>query len=99
MSEREHCPIHGEHGGEAEELRSGIEKLVRNAERAIDVAAHDDADELVVKIDDLNDLLDNIDARDSCAWLERMRCKGVADGAGACVGCGEIPCRDMEKSP
>jgi hypothetical protein len=53
------CPIHygRVHGGEAEELRAGIERLIKD-NRRVDVSA-------------LQRLLDSVDARDSLAHLER----------------------------
>jgi ribA/ribD-fused uncharacterized protein len=52
------CAVHNgaNHGGEAEELRSGIEALIK----------HD----LHVTSSDLQSLLDRVDARDSLAYLE-----------------------------
>jgi hypothetical protein len=54
---------------EAEELRSGIEKLLEEGERVRDMVALD-ADERVVLALDLHELLNRIDARDSLAYLE-----------------------------
>jgi uncharacterized protein Yka (UPF0111/DUF47 family) len=45
-------------GKEAEELRKGIEKII-------------DGDLTVQTADDLQKLLDSVDARDSLSWLER----------------------------
>lgn len=62
------CPEHsGErHGQEAEELRAGIEKLMREAD---DPHGGDPA----VLEEDLQALLDRVDARDSLAWQENRR--------------------------
>jgi len=57
--EHQECPVHAyqQHGKEAQELRAGIEKLL--GER---VPARGPA---------LRKLLDDVDARDSLAYLER----------------------------
>lgn len=56
----EYCHRHGfEHGAEAEEFRERITKLV-NSSRGSGHLRHD-----------LLGLLDEVDARDSLAWLER----------------------------
>lgn len=55
---------------EAEELRSGIEKLAEGAELIRDmVAEHAHCDAVLVS--DLLDLLDRVDARDSLSFLEK----------------------------
>ena len=56
------CPVHQGllHGGEAEELRSGIEKIL----------AESDLDPIDLRAS-LQALLDDVDARDSLAHLER----------------------------
>lgn len=55
------CKAHDRvHGKEAEELRAGIEKLLK----------HDGEDSLPDLVDDLRLLLDRTDARDSLAYLE-----------------------------
>lgn len=55
----EHCSKHGfYHGAEAEELREGIERIIR----------HGGYGELIH--DELRRLLDRVDARDSLAYLE-----------------------------
>lgn len=53
------CPVHqgSMHGGEAEELRSGIEALVAQGD---------------VRIADLQELLERVDSRDSLGHLERI---------------------------
>lgn len=53
------CTVHGnvEHGREAEELRSGIEELIREGDQ--------------VSVTQLQRLLDEVDARDSLAFSER----------------------------
>jgi hypothetical protein len=57
---------------EAEELRSGIEKLIeKKGETARALVASYDEDERVVKAADLLDLLDRVDARDSLRFLEK----------------------------
>ena len=50
------------HGAEAEELRSGIEKVIGLANHGLDY------DELV---GELRNLLDKVDARDSLAFVEK----------------------------
>jgi len=63
---RKACPVHAdqEHGGEAEELRKGIERIL--------AAFPDKASRRVRWMrDELQHLLDDVDARDSLAWLER----------------------------
>lgn len=59
------------HEREAEELRRGIEDLVKGAESIRDLLAIEDVNMAVVPIDDLNDLLDRVDARDSLKFLEQ----------------------------
>lgn len=61
------CPVHGDanHGGEAEELRKGIERIL---ERSYDATRKVDGDDICLA---LQKLLDDVDARDSLAWLER----------------------------
>jgi hypothetical protein len=54
------------HGAEAEELREGIEKLI--ADPTEYECGHDLF--LGVSVDDLQDLLDRVDARDSLAYRE-----------------------------
>ncbi len=52
------CPVHKfTHGGEAEELRHGIEKILDRG--------------MAIQRRDLIRLLDAVDARDSTAFLER----------------------------
>jgi hypothetical protein len=63
---RRACPVHAdqEHGGEAEELRKGIERIL--------TAFPDKASRRVRCMrEELQRLLDDVDARDSLAWLER----------------------------
>lgn len=56
------CPEHGFiHGKEAEELRKGIENIIRKGEWRQNT--HD-------VLCSLQKLLDTVDARDSLAWLE-----------------------------
>lgn len=60
---RQRCNAHHcIHGGEAEELRSAIEKLIEEA--------HEDGDEFRISTGRLQRLLDSVDARDSLAFLE-----------------------------
>lgn len=61
------CPVHGDtaHGGEAEELRKGIEKIL---ECSYDASRELSGDAIC---EALQKLLDDVDARDSLAWLER----------------------------
>lgn len=59
------CHEHGfQHGAEAEELRSGIEAIIKylDGER--------DTDDLLTIQGRLQRLLDRVDARDSLAYLE-----------------------------
>lgn len=58
------CAVHvgAVHGGEAEELRAGIEQLIADDEELIWRAVRRE----------LQDLLDRVDARDSLAHLERI---------------------------
>jgi hypothetical protein len=58
------------HEREAEELRAGIERLIEVAEPVRNLV-RDDADEEVVFASALQLLLDNVDARDSLAFLEK----------------------------
>lgn len=62
-----HCTVHGDvaHGGEAEELRKGIERLI---EQDYDACGGLGDEQLVGR---LQRLLDDVDARDSLAWGER----------------------------
>lgn len=59
------CPVHAdqEHGAEAEELRSGVERLL--------ASSHGGGWNVSLLRRELRDLLDDVDARDSLAWLER----------------------------
>jgi hypothetical protein len=60
----EECPVHegSVHGQEAEELRVGVATIVgEQSENAAEI------------LDDLQRLLDNVDARDSLAFLERKK--------------------------
>ncbi len=59
------CAVHGFiHGSEAEELREGIEKIVRHYS---DASFDNDAD---LMLEELRRLLEEVDARDSVAFLE-----------------------------
>lgn len=68
------CPIHNGsiHGGEAEDLRSGIERLLAEAAPSaspwVSDPEHEDMQDLR---SDLQALLDAVDARDSLAHLDR----------------------------
>jgi hypothetical protein len=57
------CPVHqgSVHGGEAEELRSGIETLISIGDTGGPVG-----------VADLQALIDRVDARDSLGYLERI---------------------------
>jgi hypothetical protein len=55
------------HGGEAEQLRQRIEKLITSLEDLEDTDGIVDADLLVM---DLRAILDSVDARDAAAFLE-----------------------------
>jgi hypothetical protein len=59
------CPVHhyAKHGKEAEELRAGIQKIIKNG-------TNDDTQAVEVH-DELSKLLDEVDACDSLAYLER----------------------------
>ena len=61
------CPVHANaaHGGEAEELRSGVEKIL---ELSYDSPIELRGDSICAE---LQRLLDRVDARDSLAWIER----------------------------
>jgi len=62
---KEPCHEHGfQHGAEAEELRAGIEKIIKRFDEAVDT------DDLMAIKDKLQRLLDRVDARDSLAYLE-----------------------------
>lgn len=62
----QYCYVHSFiHGGEAEELRSKIEKLIKDFRG--DQRCHSDMDDL---LDELEVLLEKVDARDSVAYLE-----------------------------
>jgi len=76
------CPVHADqvHGREAEELRAGIENILR----AFDPSEDDDVQRIR---EQFLHLLDDVDARDSLAWLERrdaaaldMPCYHCANG-------------------
>lgn len=59
------CPVHhfAKHGKEAEELRAGIQKMIADG-------ANEDTQAVEVH-DELSKLLDEVDAGDSLAYLER----------------------------
>lgn len=65
--ERQMCPVHSyeTHGKEAEELRRGVESIIRRW------AAADNPQPMVMVLEELGNLLDRVDARDSLAYLER----------------------------
>jgi len=58
------------HEREAEELRSGIERLIEEKGELVRELVALDADELAVKAVDLRELLDGVDARDSLRFRE-----------------------------
>lgn len=62
------CTVHAdsEHGWEAEELRHGLEELIKGGD---DVSAKD-----------IQRLLDRVDACDSLAYLERAKAEGGTNG-------------------
>lgn len=72
------CPVHADqrHGKEAEELRAGIEDLLKRYEE------HNGDETLTETLEayeglrgDLQALLDDVDARDSLAFLEKKKPK------------------------
>jgi hypothetical protein len=71
------CDRHGGavHGREAEELRKGIERII--AQTVVDDACPDSANDV---LDELQRLLDGIDARDSLVFLEETKHKTKAIG-------------------
>lgn len=65
---RQYCMTHDfVHGAEAEELRSGIEKLI---EKSSEEYFEHGVEEPMVSVTALQRLLDRVNARDSLAWLE-----------------------------
>lgn len=67
MKDCEHCGDYSpERGAEAEDLRSAIENLIQNSEES-DCCYHDNN---VIRVEDLQRVLDEVDARDSLAYLE-----------------------------
>jgi hypothetical protein len=70
--ERQECPVHSyqKHGKEAHELREGIKKII-NSHCGERVTYQDPEGLLDGMCDDLQSLLDQVDARDSLAYLER----------------------------
>lgn len=75
--ERELCPVHGypRHGKEAEELRKGVEALLAKypPHTGWDETTTDTPEAYEGLRNGLTALLDNVDARDSLAYLERLR--------------------------
>jgi len=78
------CPIRGKccrehgfaHGKEAEELRAGVERLITLADQVeipVEYGSVLMSAERYVPVADLQELLDEVDARDSLAWLESRR--------------------------
>lgn len=65
------CAVHGQqvHGGEAEELRKGIEEIVKYMDAA------EDSDDLISGVRRLKALLEEVDARDSLAYRETVEGK------------------------
>ena len=74
--EREECPVHSyqKHGKEAEELRKGVETIIRMMPPHGDELTGCDARDMVDAVRTaLRELLDDTDARDSLAYLERLK--------------------------
>lgn len=73
----EECPVHSysKHGEEANELRNGIQRALKE-------------EDFDMMVDDLRRLLDDVDARDSLAYLERKSEVTSADRerAASCLG-------------
>jgi hypothetical protein len=68
------CPVHvgSVHGGEAEELRAGVEKLIETAEEIeFETTTPQRLAYRMVATRRLQELLDEVDARDSLGHLER----------------------------
>jgi ElaB/YqjD/DUF883 family membrane-anchored ribosome-binding protein len=57
---------------EAEELRSGIEKLIESALPVRELVEWD-METSVVQVSQLSGMLNDVDARDSLAWLEKSK--------------------------
>lgn len=72
-AEREQCPVHGfeRHGQEASELRRGLERIIKAAPNLGDERLEDIVEGRYVHVVDLEALLENVDARDACAYEER----------------------------
>lgn len=69
---REACPDHGfYHGAEAEELREGIEKIIKTCRPCVSTA--EDGCTGCHIVEELELLLDRVDARDSLAYREKRR--------------------------
>lgn len=69
----QHCPRYEQ---EAEELRSGIEELMKDPSLARSIArdvVDYGSDGEFVSVNRLQELLDNVDARDSLAYREREK--------------------------
>lgn len=73
--ERVECAMHAyqKHGKEAEELRKGIEDVIKSLRSAYGFCADCGGPEDMARAAayDLENLLDSVDARDSLAYLER----------------------------
>ena len=69
---RTRCTVHNDsiHGAEAEELRRGLEDILKNEV--------DEGLAVGVTVGTIQDLLDRVDARDSLAFLERAERRAVA---------------------
>lgn len=67
------CPVHhgAIHGAEAEELRTGIERLITSCEQMPWDSGHSRYDIPVVTVQSLQELLEYVDARDSLAHIEK----------------------------
>lgn len=75
--EKQECPVHAfvTHGKEAQELRVGVEKLLKKYphHNGWDETSTDTLEAYEGLRDALVELLDDVDARDSLAYLERVK--------------------------
>lgn len=79
--ESKRCPVHDYmmHGKEAEQLRSGLEEIL--TEWCASEAGSDACVEAL--LENLQQLLDDVDARDSLAYLERIDPRSSAGPEGS----------------